>query len=118
MSLVTERESLTFARFHRLRRTPALRRLVRETRLDPAMLVLPVFVDARVDDPSPIAALPGHARVPIRKVGDLAARAADAGIGAVLLFGLPESKDKRDRKSTRLNSSHVAISYAVFCLKK
>src|SRR5438876_165990 len=38
MSLVTERESLTFARFHRLRRTPALRRLVRETRLDPAML--------------------------------------------------------------------------------
>ena len=95
MSLVTERESLTFARFHRLRRTPALRRLVRETRLDPAMLVLPVFVDARVDDPSPIAALPGHARVPIRKVGDLAARAADAGIGAVLLFGLPESKDKR-----------------------
>src|SRR5437867_4109790 len=95
MSLVTERESLTFARFHRLRRTPALRRLVRETRLDPAMLVLPVFVDARVDDPSPIAALPGHARVPIRKVGDLAARAADAGIGAVLLFGVPESKDKR-----------------------
>src|SRR5437588_351472 len=99
MSLVTERESLTFARFHRLRRTPALRRLVRETRLDPAMLVLPVFVDARVDDPSPIAALPGHARVPIRKVGDLAARAADAGIGAVLLFGLPESKDERGTAS-------------------
>src|SRR5438067_11418933 len=95
MSLVTERESLTFARFHRLRRTPALRRLVRETRLDPAMLVRPVFVDASVDDPSPIAALTGHARAPIRKVGDLAARAAQPGLGAVARCGLPASKDQR-----------------------
>jgi porphobilinogen synthase len=80
-------------RFHRLRRTPALRRLVRETRLDPAALVLPVFVDARIREPEPIASLPGHFRWPPARSAELALEASRAGLGGILLFGLPEAKD-------------------------
>ena len=95
MSLIAERTAGRFDRHRRLRRTPAVRRLVRETRLDPAALVLPVFVDARLSRPEPIASLPGHARWPVSRIGDIAARAEEAGIGGLLLFGLPQSKDDR-----------------------
>jgi len=95
MSLIAERTAFRFDRHRRLRTSPAVRRLVRETRLDPAALVLPVFVDARLSRPEPIASLPGHARWPVASVGDIAARAEEAGIGGLLLFGLPESKDDR-----------------------
>ncbi|TMG52603.1 MAG: hypothetical protein E6H91_01475, partial [Chloroflexi bacterium] len=56
--LTAERATTRFRRFHRLRRTAALRGLFRETRLDPARLVLPVFIDANADVPVPIASLP------------------------------------------------------------
>ncbi len=82
-----------FRRFHRLRRSAALRRLVRETRLDPSSWILPVFVDARARHVTPIASLPGHARWPIARVTDVAERAAAAGLGGLLLFGLPDEKD-------------------------
>jgi porphobilinogen synthase len=95
MSLTFERTTAPFRRFHRLRRTPALRRLVRETRLDPATLVLPVFVDANAAAPTPIASLSGHVRWPVSRVSEIAERAATAGIGGLLLFGLPEEKDDR-----------------------
>jgi porphobilinogen synthase len=95
MSLTAERAALTYRRHHRLRRTPALRRLVAETRLAPAALVLPVFVDARIDAPSPITSLPGHARWPVARVAEIGERAARAGIGGLLLFGLPHEKDDR-----------------------
>jgi len=84
----------SFRRGRRLRRSPALRRLVRETRLDPAMLVLPVFVDARLDAPAPIASLRGHLRWPVAHVVDIARQASAAGIGGLLLFGLPQEKDE------------------------
>jgi porphobilinogen synthase len=93
--LLAERAASGYRRFHRLRRTPALRRLVRETRLDPAMLVLPVFVDANAAEPLPIASLPGHSRWPVARVAEPAESAARAGIGGLLLFGLPEGKDER-----------------------
>ena len=94
--MTSTRESLRapFARHRRLRRTPALRRLVRETRVDPASFVLPVFVDARIDAPTPIASLPGHSRWPAARVHELAARASAAGVGGLLLFGLPDEKDE------------------------
>ena len=92
--LTRDRSETAFRRLHRLRRTPALRRLVRETRLDPGALVLPVFVDARVSSPAPIASLPGHERWPARDVARLAERAHRAGIGGLLLFGLPDQKDE------------------------
>jgi porphobilinogen synthase len=66
---------------------------VRETRLDPSSFVLPVFVDARASEPTPIASLPGHARWPVSRVSEIAERAARAGIGGLLLFGLPDEKD-------------------------
>ncbi len=94
MSLTAQRAT-TVTRHRRLRRTPALRRLVRETRLDPASFLLPVFVDARAAEPQPIASLPGHARWPARRIGEVADRAAAAGVGGLLLFGLPEEKDER-----------------------
>ncbi len=87
--------STSFSRHRRLRRTPALRRLVRETRLDASMLVLPVFVDARASTPVPIASLPGHARWPAERAVEIAERAASAGLGGLLLFGLPDEKDER-----------------------
>ena len=90
---VAERAASPFARHRRLRRTPALRALVREHRLDPAKLLLPVFVDARITRPEPIASLSGHFRWPAREVARIAEQAAAAGVGGLLLFGLPEAKD-------------------------
>ena len=90
---IATRAPAAFRRFHRLRRTPALRSLVREARLDPAAWVLPVFVDARLAEPTPIASLPGHSRWPVSRVVELAERAAAARIGGLLLFGLPDEKD-------------------------
>ncbi|OLC52345.1 MAG: delta-aminolevulinic acid dehydratase [Chloroflexi bacterium 13_1_40CM_4_68_4] len=95
MSLLAERVLPDFARHRRLRRTPALRRLVRETRLDASSFVLPVFVDARITRPEPIASLAGHSRWPASRVSEIADRAAEAGIGGLLLFGLPREKDER-----------------------
>ena len=57
--------------------------------------MLPVFVDARVDAPTPIASLPGHSRWPVARVAEIGERAARAGIGGLLLFGLPQEKDDR-----------------------
>ena len=93
MSLVSERVATRFARHRRLRRTPALRRLVAETHIDPASLLLPVFVDARIARPEPISSLPGHSRWPVARVAELAERAASTGVGGLLLFGLPRDKD-------------------------
>ena len=77
----------------RLRRTPALRRLVAETRVHPAGLVLPLFVREGLDEPAPISSLPGvvqHSRSSLRA----AAREAVAlGLGGVMLFGVPETRD-------------------------
>jgi porphobilinogen synthase len=95
MSLTAERAGLTYRRHHRLRRTPALRRLVAETHLSPAALLLPVFIDARLDAPEPITSLPGHSRWPVSRVAEIGERAARAGIGGLLLFGLPVEKDDR-----------------------
>ncbi len=77
----------------RLRRTPGLRALVRETRLDPAMLVAPMFVQPGSGIRTPIGSMPGVFRVSPDVAADDAARLADLGVGGVLLFGLPEAKD-------------------------
>ena len=77
----------------RLRRTPALRRLVSETTVRPAQLVLPMFVREDAAEPVPVSSLPGvvqHTRDSLRKA---VAEAADAGLGGVMLFGVPARKD-------------------------
>ena len=77
----------------RLRRTPALRSLVRETRLHPGMLVAPLFVQPGSGVHQPIDSMPGVFRVSPDVAADEAARHADLGVGGVILFGLPEGKD-------------------------
>jgi porphobilinogen synthase len=81
-------------RHRRLRRGAALRSLVREHRIDPRSLVLPVFIDARIATEVPISSLPGHSRWPARDAVAIAERAIAAGIGGLLLFGLPDAKDE------------------------
>ena len=80
-------------RLRRLRRTPALRALVRETRLHPSMLVAPLFVQPGVNRRDPIGSMPGQARLSPDLAAAEAARLAELGVGGVILFGLPESKD-------------------------
>jgi porphobilinogen synthase len=87
--------SYPIARLRRLRRTPALRRLVAETTLRPDDLVLPVFVKEGIAEPQPVSSMPGvvqHTRDSLRKA---AAEAADAGVGGIIVFGIPSVKDDR-----------------------
>jgi porphobilinogen synthase len=79
----------------RLRRTPALRSLVRETTVEARQLVLPAFVREGLTEPHPISSMPGvvqHTRDTLRKA---AAEAAELGLGGIMLFGVPETKDAR-----------------------
>ncbi len=80
-------------RLRRLRRTPSLRRSFAETRLHPAALVLPAFVKEGLDDPEPVGSMPGVLQHTVASVTDLARQARDAGVGGVLLFGIPAAKD-------------------------
>jgi len=81
------------SRPRRIRRTPALRALVRETQLDPAQLILPLFVLPGEGRREPVGALPGVDRLSADLAAEAAAEAAAHGVGGVLLFGLPEHKD-------------------------
>src|SRR6187455_2275823 len=77
----------------RLRATPALRRLVAETTLRPRQLVLPMFVKEGAAEPTPIASMPSvvqHSRDSLRKA---AVDAVEAGVGGLMLFGVPTDKD-------------------------
>jgi len=79
----------------RLRRTAAIRRLVAQTTLRPADFILPVFIKEGIAEPQPIGSMPGvvqHTRESLRKA---AAEAADAGVGGIIVFGIPAAKDAR-----------------------
>ena len=80
-------------RMRRLRRTPALRRLVAETSLGVDDLVAPLFVRAGVDEPVPIASLPGHSQHSVASLVVEAKRLASLGIPGIVLFGIPADKD-------------------------
>ena len=77
----------------RLRRTAALRRMVRETRLDPAQLILPLFVRPGSGVRVPVGSMPGVAQTSVDEMLRDAAAAHAAGVGGVLLFGIPSHKD-------------------------
>jgi len=79
----------------RLRRSSALRNLVRETHLNAHNFVLPLFVSEKVHQRRPIASMPGVFQFPIKEVADEARAAQDLGLQAVLLFGIPEQKDEQ-----------------------
>lgn len=77
----------------RLRRTPAIRRLVAETRVDPAQLVLPVFVREGAAEPIPISSMPGVVQHSSDSLLRAAAEAASLGLGGIMLFGVPTRRD-------------------------
>jgi len=80
-------------RLRRLRRTPALRDLVAETRLSPAGLVAPLFVREGIGAPVPVPSLPGVSQHTIASLRDEVRQLVDLGVGGVVLFGVPEHRD-------------------------
>ena len=84
----------------RLRQTPAVRRLVAETRLHPADLVLPLFVVEGLDDARPITAMPGVMQHSLASLAEAAREAEAAGIGGLMLFGVPLHKDAIGSEAT------------------
>ncbi len=80
-------------RLRRLRRTPALRRMVRETRLAPEDFILPLFARPGEGIAQPVGSMPGVFQHSVDRLVEAAREAWEAGVPAVLLFGLPERKD-------------------------
>ncbi|WP_117593664.1 porphobilinogen synthase [Haloprofundus halophilus] len=82
----------------RLRRD-GVRGLVSENRVDASDLIAPVFVDATTDERIPIETMPGHERVPVDDAVDRVEEVLETGVEAVMLFGIPESKDERGTRA-------------------
>jgi porphobilinogen synthase len=77
----------------RLRQSAAVRRLVAETRIDPAQLVLPLFVREGITEPRPIESMPGAMHHTVDSLRRAVTEAAEAGVGGVMLYGVPEQRD-------------------------
>ena len=77
----------------RLRQTPAIRRLVAEATVSPRHLVLPMFVREGVDEPLPIKSMPGVVQHSLSSLRKAAVEAVEAGVGGLMLFGVPKEKD-------------------------
>ncbi|MDT3433918.1 porphobilinogen synthase [Haloarcula sp. 1CSR25-25] len=80
-------------------RTDGVRPLVRETELTASDLIAPVFVDATTDERVPIETMPGHERVPVEGAVERVEEVLETGVEAVMLFGVPESKDERGSRA-------------------
>src|SRR5258708_36062988 len=78
----------------RLRRSEGLRQLVRETHLDPADFIYPLFVSETISRPIPITSMPGQFPYPVSALGEQAIAAAELGLGGVLPYGIPAVKDE------------------------
>ena len=102
-------------RGRRLRRTEALRKLVRETTLIPSQLVLPLFVRSGSNMRRPIEAMPGIAQTSPDELLRDATVAAEAGVGGVILFGIPDTKDDTGSEAWAENG---AVQQAVQLLKR
>lgn len=88
----------------RLRRTEAMRRLVRETRLAPADLILPVFVREGAHAPIPIGSMPGVVQHSRDSLASAVTEAAECGVGAVMIFGVPAERDADGRAACASDS--------------
>lgn len=102
-------------RARRLRRTASLRNLVRETHLAPAQLVLPVFVRDGKKLRKPVASMPGVNQTSVDETVRDAEAAAKAGVGGIILFGIPETKDATGSSAWDENGS---VQVAVRALKR
>jgi porphobilinogen synthase len=85
--------SYPVARPRRLRRTPALRRLVADVHVRPADLVLPMFVREDISEPVPISSMPGVVQHSYDSLVKAAVEAVSAGVGGLMIFGIPATKD-------------------------
>ena len=103
------------ARPRRLRLTPALRVLVRETTVRPAQLIAPLFVTHEPGAPRPIGSMPGVSQLPVDALAREAEALAAAGVGAVMLFGIPAAKDAEGRDAW---SERGIVQQAVRTLKR
>lgn len=77
----------------RLRQTPAMRRVVAETRLHPAELILPAFIREGLSEPAPLQSMPGVVQHSTDSLKRAAVEAAELGLGGIMLFGVPETRD-------------------------
>ncbi len=100
----------------RLRTTPAIRRLVAETRVHPAQLVLPVFVADGLREPRPIGSMPGVVQHTIDSLRAEANAAVAAGIGGIVVFGVPEADDK-DATGSAGYSADGILNRAIVALR-
>ena len=92
--------SFPAVRPRRLRRTPALRRLVAQTRLHPADLVLPMFVKESLTEPVPLTSMPGVLQHTRESLKAAATQAVSAGVGGLMIFGIPEVRDGIGSRAT------------------
>ena len=99
----------------RLRQSPALRRLVREHRLEAGQLILPLFVRSGAEHRTPVSSMPGVAQLSIDEMLRDASVAAEQGVGGVLLFGLP---DRKDATGSEAWHDQGAVQQAVRALKR
>ncbi|WP_367401942.1 porphobilinogen synthase [Kocuria marina] len=81
------------SRPRRLRSTPAMRRFTAETRVTPSELILPVFVKEGLDEPQPLASMPGVVQHNMDSLKRAAAEAVELGLGGFMLFGIPQTRD-------------------------
>jgi porphobilinogen synthase len=86
-------------RMRRLRQSPQLRQMVRETSLSPHHLIYPLFVEEGIDQPLPIATMPGLSRIPEQALADEIRSIAEDGVSAVMLFGVSHQKDSEGSDS-------------------
>ena len=99
----------------RLRKSPALRRLVQETRLTADQLVLPLFVRGGKKLRQPISSMPGVFQLSLDELVNEAQKAHEAGVPAVLLFGIPQ---KKDEKASGAWAKNGIVQQAVRALKR
>ena len=103
-------------------RQDGLRELVSETRLEASDLVAPVFVDATTEERIPIESMPGHERVPVSEAAERVREIEETGVEAVILFGIPESKDSHGTRAWAEDGvvqralRHITAETDVFCL--
>ena len=102
-------------RLRRLRYHPAVRQLVRETRLSPANLILPLFVRPGQGVSQPIGSMPGHCQLSPDMLADEISQAVELGLGGVLLFGIP---DKKDALGSDATSDSGIIAQAIRAAKQ
>jgi len=99
----------------RLRRTPAIRDMVRETRLDAADFIYPLFVCPGTGIKNEISAMPGNYHFSVDRVVEEAGAASEEGVRSVILFGIPERKDEVGSEAA---DDGAAVQSAVRALKK